>query len=504
MNPHSIADRAPMSKFLLLVLGAFLTILQFFTIAAGQNTDKTAMVDVKITVVDGPSPRAEIDGTYLGPVRTRHLALLNEYAGVPDLADRITEVRVSAFDHQPINVRRLNPGEYLADTEYVHWSYKVDLSPFKNQVAAAHVSWVGGNSGLLMLDSLLPQVNDRPLIANVTINLPPRWVLVGNMASAGKVQLSFLNVDKAVLLIGRNWREKQVFVSGCRLRTVVNADRQFSDDDLSAMAAQIFSSYLKTFGAPPANEFWIAVSNFPTETSLGEWEGDTRGNSVTIASADMPFRSQSLQRLHEQLRHEIFHLWIPEGVNLSGHYDWFYEGFALYQSLKLGVETNRIRFDDFLNTLSQAYNIDNSVQRHTSLAEASGSRWTGSGGEVYARGMLVAFMSDLVLMRASKGKISSGDLVREVYQKYHLASDRQDGNKAVLDVIRSHGELRDIAIRYITGGMSIDWRNDLATAGIEAKNELGQTTLKAVSKPSARQKDLLNKLGYNNWRKLSH
>ena len=42
---------------------------------------------------------------------------------------------------------------------------------------------------------------------------------------------------------------------------------------------------------------------------------------------------------------------IPNDVNLSGNYDWFYEGFALYQSLKLAVGLNRIRFEDFLDTL---------------------------------------------------------------------------------------------------------------------------------------------------------
>src|SRR5207245_2243287 len=118
-----------------------------------------------------------------------------------------------------------------------------------------------------------------------------------------------------------------------------------------------------------------AILKFPRTSGPGSWEADTRGSSVTIISSDTPFKSQSLQQLHEQLRHEIFHLWIPNGVNLSGNYDWFYEGFALYQALKSGITMNRIRFEDFLDTISRAYNIDNAAEHKLSLVEASRNRW---------------------------------------------------------------------------------------------------------------------------------
>ena len=164
---------------------------------------------------------------------------------------------------------------------------------------------------------------------------------------------------------------------------------------------------------------------------------------------------------------------------------------------------NRIRFEDFLDTLSRAYTIDDFQSQRVSLIEASKNRWNGSNTQVYARGMLVAFLCDLALLENSKGKSSTDDLVRELYQKYHSAPVRQDGNTAVLELFRGRAELRPIADRYIAGAEKIDWRAALAAAGIAAVTENAVTTLKVTAKPSGRQKDLLNKLGYNNWRKLT-
>jgi predicted metalloprotease with PDZ domain len=225
---------------------------------------------------------------------------------------------------------------------------------------------------------------------------------------------------------------------------------------------------------------------------------------VTIISSDTPFKSQSLQRLHEQLRHEMFHLWIPNGVKLTGNYDWFYEGFALYQSLKMGVGVNRLRFEDYLDTLSRAYDIDRLSGSKLSLIDASKNRWNGNNNtQVYARGMLVAFLCDLALLDASNGKRSTETIVREIYSRYRPPSLEMDGNEVVLARLRSSKELVPIIDAYITGTDSIKLAEHLKVAGIEPANDSGPTSLRIAAKPADRQKNLLDKLGYNSWRKLS-
>ena len=103
----------------------------------------------------------------------------------------------------------------------------------------------------------------------------------------------------------------------------------------------------------------------------------------------------------------MFHLWIPNGVNLTGNYDWFYEGFALYQSLKMGVAVEPdtgltiiwIRFRGPTGSITG--------RKTLSLIDASKNRWNGNNNtQIYARGMLVAFLCDLAMLEASKGKRS--------------------------------------------------------------------------------------------------
>jgi predicted metalloprotease with PDZ domain len=243
------------------------------------------------------------------------------------------------------------------------------------------------------------------------------------------------------------------------------------------------------------------LGKFPPDVKPGRWEAETRGGSVTIFSSEMNFKTQSLQRLHEQLRHEIFHFWFPNGVSLSGNYDWFYEGFALYASLKTAVAMNKIRFEDFLDTLSRAHSIDSLQSQKVSLVEASKNRWNGMNTQIYARGMLAAFLIDLALLQKSKGKSSLSEILREIYQKHNFSAPRQDGNAAIQGVLQARAELRPIVDKYIKGTENIAWQTDLDAFGIESATENFTTKLKVKDGLNGRQKDLLSKLGYNNWRK---
>lgn len=199
----------------------------------------------------------------------------------------------------------------------------------------------------------------------------------------------------------------------------------------------------------------------------------------------------------------MFHLWVPNGLNLSGNYDWFYEGFALYQSLRTGVATNTIGFDNLLDTLGRARLIDAGRVAPISLIDASKIRFTGANTHIYARGMLVGFLCDIALLNHSKGKRSVESLLREIYQKHHNDESRLDGNEAVLAALAKYPELRPIIDRYITGSEKIAWEEYLQTAGLESIGPITASRLSVLKKPNSRQKDLLDKLGYNTWRKLS-
>ena len=479
-----------------LLVFAFSLILQIVNNSAAQD------VSVQLTVLEN-ARAVEVSGSFdlsTPRVNPRNLSFVNEYAGTSGLGDRISELKLFDPKGRSVSYKRFMAGEYVADGDFSTWQYRVELKPLVQTVAGAHISWSNGETGLLMLGDLLPDLGDRPMRAEVKVRTPPEgWKLFTACRVTNEGRYVPVDVKKVTFVIGRNTREKESVVKGSRLKVLIDGSWQFTDDELSNLELEIFESYSRDLGDLAEKNYQVSIAKFPVKVPVDNWEADTRGNSIVILSSDTPFKSQSVQRLHEQLRHEIFHLWIPNGVDLTGNYDWFYEGFALYQSLKVGLAVNRISFDNYLDTLSRAYDIDRHDSHKLNLIEASKQRWNGTNTQVYARGMLVAFLCDLELLERSKGKTSVTDLVAELYRKHRPPAAAEDGNTAVLALMRSHPELIPIVDQYINGSGVIDWGPFVNAAGLEADTAARLTVSAHLS---GNQKDLLDKLGYNNWRKL--
>ncbi len=496
-NYHFSSDFYSMSKLFSIFALDFLVcvqILLFVNISDAQD------IEAVIKIESISPPVVSVRGRFLN-AEAKNLAFLREYAGTENLAERFTDVAVTGRDGQAIGLKKLMPGEYVAESNYNAFNYNVDLETPGKASAAAHTSWVSRDIGVLMLDDLLPQTGRKS--ARINVAVPAGWKIasVDREAAAGWFVID--DIERAVFVLGTDLREKKVDFEGFELRVLFSDSWQFSDAEAAEMAREIYSDYRKLFGAAVSQKAQINLLRFPVAVSPGTWEADTRGLTITILSAEMPFKTQSLQRLHEQLRHEIFHLWVPNGLNLVGNYDWFYEGFALYQALKSGVKVNRIRFEDFLDTLSRAHSIDSMQSRRISLIDASKNRWNGANTQVYARGMLAAFLCDVAMLQNSKGKRSVEDILRKLYDGHNFSKPRQDGAAAVLKLLTSHQELRPIVDKYVKGSEKIAWQRDLHAAGIESTEENFITKLKVVPKPNGRQKDLLYLLGYNNWRNLA-
>lgn len=483
--------------------------------STAQGFDAEISVDARrsIAVVTGRFSSVEI--THV------NLSFAASVAGYTDIARRIRGVEV--FDHRgaPVAFRKLIDSEYLAESGIFSWKYEVDLSPLKDINAAAHTSWISGDKGLLMLEDVLPTTETS---GKVTLRVPESWAVFTTEAADGGNVFSVRDSGRAVFAIGRGWQTVQLRDPDPNIDLLVSGRWNFTPAESAEMAREVFLALRNVFGDDGNGQRLIILSNFPANASAGQWQAETRGSNVTIISSDMPFRTQSLQRLHEQLRHELFHLWIPNGVKLTGNYDWFYEGFALYESLKIAVGLNRIRFDDFLDTLSRAHTIDSSQSQRTSLIQASNTRFETSNTQIYSRGMLVAFLCDLALLEQSKRKRSVENILTELFEKYRKPFrpayrgravmellrdpkkvslfDRFDGNTAVLELLRTNPEMISIVDKYVTGAEKLDWTDDLAAFGIEDGDPGPLTTLRVKEKLNGRQKALLDKLGYNNWRKL--
>ena len=117
--------------------------------------------------------------------------------------------------------------------------------------------------------------------------------------------------------------------------------------------------------------------------------------------------------------------------------------------------------------------------------------------------MVAAFLCDLAMLEKSRGKRSSADILRSIYQRYRNSQPRTDGNDAVLATMAEWPELVPIVERFIKGDAAIDWQAYIAYAGLEPTNKTTGRGLAVSEKLKGRQKDLLDRLGYNMWRKAA-
>jgi predicted metalloprotease with PDZ domain len=327
------------------------------------------------------------------------------------------------------------------------------------------------------------------------LKLPENW----RSSVDGRIE----DVSRSVIVAGAGLRTQDLTTDkGGKITLTTVGEWRFTDTEAAEFARQIFDRYSDLFGVHPTEKIYINILPFPERTGFGEWQAETRGDNVTIISSDMPFRTQSVQRLHEQLRHEMFHLWIPDLIKLTGNYDWFYEGFALYESLKLGVAVNRISFADYLDTLSRAATIDSFQTNRKSLIDASKNRTIGADTNIYARGMLVAFLCDAALLERSKGKRSVEDILHSLFEN-SIDTKQKDANTMIREIMTKQPELVPVIKKYIEGNEFIDISPAMAAIGLENNGEGKRISLNVIKKPTGRQKEILNKLGYNNWRKLS-
>lgn len=483
----------------------FLFSLLFLLASSGSAQEIEATIKI---LSPAPNARVRVEGKVTEAAAAvsgeKNWSFLQAYADVTGLGERIENLKLFDAQGREIQVKKFAPGEFEAEKSAASFQYEVKTEIPQQLTAAAHVSWLADARGLLMLNDLLPQ-NLQNAAAKVTLELPENWrVATGETKRDGEKSFGVKNIGKAIFLIGKDWRGQTKRIEENELNLATFGEWQFTDAEALEIAGTILSEHRKTFGEIPFPKTQILLLPFPQAANYERWRAETRGSTVTIISAPTTFKSSAVNRLHEQLRHEIFHLWIPNSLNLSGNYDWFYEGFTLYKALKTGVYLNQIRFDDFLSTLGRAYDLTEALSRRrsVSLIEASQKRWINSDELIYAKGILVAFLADATLLRESKGKRDLDSIFREVFQKHRAPSLKEDGNAAILRILKSNAELVPLAEKYIEGNSRIDWQGDLQTFGMSAEKSSGATEVKVISKPSGRQKDLLNKLGYNQWRRL--
>lgn len=498
-------------------LGSVAMLLCVTSITTAQQTK------VAIRVLPDPSGRVVIEGSC---APSTVWSFRDSYAGVSNLGGRVEGLRL--FDAQGTEIpgRKIAPGQFKGAASASRFRYEVALLSPVRSADAARVSWLNGEHGLLMLGDLLPTFSaslpapggretargdDSGVRLSLSLKLPEGWVGHSNEAQNAAGEFEITDAAAAVFAIGKNLRISSTSTSGIQLNLVAAGDWAFTDREALELATKALKAHRDVFGAVPSRQTTLILFPFPQTGAPDKWSAETRGASVTLLLGKLPSKIAALAQLSVPLTHELLHFWVPNGLALEGDYDWFYEGFTIYQAARTSVRLDLLQFQEFLDAISRAYDAYRLGLDHDrwSLVEASKRRWTGGEYVVYSKSMVIAFLYDLKLRSASRGKHSLDEVYRQIFREHRVSEagagpaspggQRGDGSEAAIEALGFYPGVQDFGRLFIRDGVAINLQEQLAPFGLRVET-FGLRTRISVSEVLTRQqRDLLHELGYNDY-----
>src|SRR5947209_532177 len=452
-------------------------------------------LDVKITVVSSASQaRVRVEGRR--DAGTMAWSFRDSYAGAVGLAGRIENLSLSDESGAAVSIHQLAPGEFTSAKAATRFSYDMRLNPPSFVTDASHVSWLTADRGLLMPGDILP----LPLAdARVELVLPAGWNVSTVESKNADGTFDVADAERSVFVVGRDLRERRGHAGRMALTLATVGDWAFTDAEAADAAEEVLKIYEEVTGGVPSTRAMLALLPPPQPVAGNVWNAETRGRTVVLLSGSLPSKLAALAQLNGAITHELFHLWVPNGLALEGEYDWFYEGFTNYQALRIAMRRGQLTFPNYLDALGREFDAYRSARggKEVSLAEASQRRWSGSTALVHHQGMLVASLYDLALMRETDGKNSLDAVYRELFRRYGQGGARGDGNRAVVEILSGMPGMRDFVERYVVGASEIDLAARIEAFGLRVEPGGARTHVGVAASPDRPQRELLRKLGYN-------
>jgi predicted metalloprotease with PDZ domain len=455
-------------------------------------------VNARISIISLSPPRVRIEAEQAKA--TKVWSFRNVYAGMIGLGERVENLSLYDAQGSEVAARKLAPGEYEAARDATKVRYELKLDPPRETNDTAHVSWLTASRGVLMPGDLLPLPLAR---AKLSLTLPESWKAATIETQNGGGQYEIEDADSSIFFIGADLRVAQTSVRGMKIAFATAGEWAFADEDVVTVIRDVLAQHERAVGSVPRERALILLAPFPQAADGARdstrWSAETRGGTVLFLSGRAASRSAGLARLSVPLAHELFHLWVPNALALSGDYDWFYEGFTVYQATRASVELGYLTFQDYLDSLARAYDIYLAARERDdlSLIDASARRWGGSGASVYQKGMLVAALYDLSVRQQSRGKRSLEDVYRHLFRGRRARGESREGNATVIAALNSVSGGSDFSKRYIESVNRLDLTTALEAFGLQLGRGGARTHITVSNSLSRAQRDLLRQIGYN-------
>jgi hypothetical protein len=494
MPTKSVRARVAMLFSCLLFLNSAAVARADATTHLRQTPASPHAIEAEIKVISLAPPRVRVEGRRAAA--STAWSFRKTYASVSGLGERIENFSLRDEAGAEIPVRQLIPGEYESARPATRFAYDLKLDPPPGFSGATHVSWLADERGLLMTGDLLPLRTGR---AKLHVTLPGGWASVSGERKGKGNDFEIEDAETAVIVCGRGLRERRGRSEGIPFIVATTGEWAFGDDEVAEVVGDILKTNVSLIGIKPKGEIMVALVPPPRPAAATQWAAETRGSTVTLVSGQLPSKLVALAQLNGALSHELFHVWVPNSLSLSGDYAWFYEGFTNYQAVLVGMRRGQLTFRDYLNALGRAYDDYRAARGNTEipLIAASRDRWADNRSLVYHKGMLVAFLYDLSLSLRTSGRESLPDVFRKLFRQHAGSTTPLDGNDAVVSALKAAAGMDTFVESYVVGNSPIDLRRDLAPFGLKVEPGGVRTHVAVANELTREQRDLLKKFSYN-------
>lgn len=525
LDPFRMSDRSELCwgrEFLRLVeLAALFFACGVFMLSNGSSRRipaeklhaqeaQASTIRARIIVVAVAPARIRIEAEL--PAAVNALSFRNAYGGVLGLGERIESLETTAANGETVHVQKLAPGEFRTAEKFTRFRYEVNFAGPLRPSQMSHVSWLNREHGLLMLMDLLPVTTKDAggfSSALIEFELPPSWTVAANIKREGprtkkensrakkdSAQFSTDDPENAVFLLGPSVQEKTETFAPISFSLITSGKRPFSEKDALKISRRIIAEYSRMTRFELKRNAVLMLVPYPNEAGPDNWTAETRGNDVVLLLGRKASGKRVLARLGIVLSHELFHLWVPNSLQLAGDYDWFFEGFTLYQALGMDLRLDLISFDGYLETISSVYDsyTASADRDRLSLVEASERRWTTSSSLVYEKGMLAAVIYDLSLRKLSNCRESLDDVYADLFRL--PVGGQGSANETIIRILGAREGLGSFAKDYVEGTGKIELDSVFAAYGIQVQRGSSGTKLVVGRDLSDAQRKLLQCIGY--------
>jgi len=449
----------------------------------------SAQANTRVTISMPTPAEIRVEAELSSP--SRSWSFRNSYAGVLGIAERVGDFRAMGAAGQDAQARKSAAGEFRSELDATRIIYTVKLSE-PRATDVPYVSWLAGDRGLLMFADLIPQDLET---LSAEFKLPTGWTIESSLVADASDRYPVFEPQKAVFFAGRTLRKASNTIEGAALDVVLTGSWPFKEAETLDVANTVFRKYLDLTAFKLPDKATIIVTPFPIDAGKSEWKAETRGSTVILLGNPKKFDFWR-NRLRIIFSHELLHLWVPNSLKLEGDYDWFFEGFTLYTAVRTTQELGGIDFKEMLNTLGRVYDVYLSHPDEESLIEASETRWTNPIGQVFIKGMLVAFLYDLKIRKESGGKLTLDDRYRELFRRRVAAN--ANGNEVIIAVLDSAPAMSGFVKPYAESNTKLELEQVLPVYGLTLDSSKKKSQLRVSRDLNAEQQQLLRSLGYRN------